>query len=515
MFEPIVTRTFHEDVEEGDSSFTVEVPKSYDSVVLPNSEMRRRQFYFSDLYLIPGFYKQRAAQLGLELEEEQENLIDLEFRMTFNVSADLFKDVDNRLQDIKFQHANASVTVDKLLKTVNAHFQATKPEGILHPVFFLDWVDLDWMIDDEEVIEPDVVVPTATLLYYGSEEYTDDLFYNALEPSMRSVPGVNNFKFPSQAFISPDIWSTLRVRIHIAPNTKILVSTNSLLEQLGFTAEQMDAPKDRNRIVFENPVTDSYITVVAEGPVKKNGKIAGTTTTIFPVPSKKTFQTEWLKLVPKMSDFDNNEYMLTLVKEGFATLSEKANILVDIELVAGKKQFRLVYPNNNRLSVVVHVDRDFSNRLGYEGRINIDSNIHSVPIAEKNTRVDAEGQSRALAYDTVMIMITMESSSSTSTVGLDETLLACLYPTGSGTMAMTNRPPAQNYFSFDLTNSKSKHGDYYTTLYPRSVYLPTVYSGHKMVPVKFNVWAIGKGSLKSAINWKVPFSIGGVLEGRI
>ena len=515
MFEPIVTRTFHEVVEEGGTSFTVEVPKSYDSVVMPNSEIRRRQFYFSDLYVIPGFYKQRAAQLGLELGEEEEGLIDLECRMTFTVSPDLFKDVDNRLQEIKWQHTNAPSLVDELVKTINAHFQATKPEGIVHSVFFLDWVDLDWMEDDEMVVEPDTVVPQSTLLYYGTEEYSDELYFDALEPSTRSVPGTNNFKFPSQAFIEPELFSNVRLRLHIAPNTKMLVSTSSLLEQLGFSAEQLGAPKDRKRFVFENPVTNSYFTLVADGPLKNNGTIAGTPTTIFPVPVKRTFQTDWLKMVPTMSDYDQNEYILTLVKEGFAALSNKANILVDIDLLAGKKQFKVLFPNNNRLSAIVHVDRDFSTRLGYEGRFNIDNNVFSVPIAEKHTRVDAEGQSRALSYDTVMIMITMESSSSTITAGLDETLLACLYPSGSGTMAMTNRPPAQNYFSFDLPSNKGKHGDYYTTLYPRSVYLPTVYSGDRMVPVKFNVWAIGKGSVKSAINWKVPFSIGGVLEGRI
>jgi hypothetical protein len=361
MFEPIVTRTFHEVVEEGGASFTVEVPKSYDSVVMPSSEIRRRQFYFSDLYLIPGFYKQRAAQLGLELgEEDEEDLIDLECRMTFTVSQDLFKDVDNRLQDIKWQQTNAVTLVDELVKSINAHFQATKPEGILHSVFFVDWIDLDWMEDEEMVVEPDTVVPQSSLLYYGTDEYSDELYFEALEPSTRNVPGTNNFKFPSEAFTVPEVFSNLRLRIHIAPNTKILVSTNSLLEQLGFSAEQLGLPKDRKRFVFENPVTDSYFTLVADGPVKQNGTIAGTPTTIFPVPVKRTFQTDWLKMVPKMSDYDQNEYILNLVKEGFAALSEKANILVDLDLLAGKKQFKVLFPNNNRLSAIVHVDRDFS-----------------------------------------------------------------------------------------------------------------------------------------------------------
>jgi hypothetical protein len=67
-----------------------------------------------------------------------------------------------------------------------------------------------------------------------------------------------------------------------------------------------------------------------------------------------------------MNEFDNNEYILKLVKEAFATLSKNANIHVDIELVQGKRQFRIVFSNNDRLGVVVHVDIDFSARLGFE-----------------------------------------------------------------------------------------------------------------------------------------------------
>ena len=518
MFEPIVTRTFHEVMEEGESSFTIEVPKSYGSVVLPNSEVRHRQFYFSDLYLIPGFYKQRAAQLGLELEEEKESaLIDLTIRMTLSISPNLYKNEDGTAE-VKFQHGNTEQAVNALMKNVNAHFEATKPEGIVHSVFFLDWVDLDWMEDGEEesgMLDANEVVPSEVMLYYNGEEYSDALYFDALEPSTRKLPGVNNFKFPSQAFQSRDLWANIRVRFHIAPNTKMLVSTHTLLEQLGFSKAQLGVPKDRNRYVFENPMTDAYITMVAEHPIKNGGLITGTTTTIFPAAVKKSFQTDWEKITPKMSDYDSNDYIERLAKEAFRSLSSKANILVDLKYEAQRKAFQIVFPRNANLRAVVHCDRDFSNRLGFEGRFNIDSSVISVPVGEKNSRVDAEGQSRALSYDAVMVMVTMESSSSAITVGLDETLLACLYPTGSGTMAMTNRPPAQNYFSFESGNGKNNHGEYFTALYPRSVYLPTVYSGDKTVPMKFNVWAIGKGSKKTRLNWKVPISIGGVLEGRV
>lgn len=515
MFEPIVTMTFHEVIEEGESSFTIEVPKSYGSIVMPNLEVRHRQFYFSDLYFIPGFYKQKAAQLGLEQEENTAGLIDFQFRMSYTVSPDLYKNAAGT-EDVKFEHGNTERAVDVLIKQVNAHFESTKPENIVSSVFFLDWIDLQWTEDGEDessMMDPSIVIPTLTSMYYGADEYNEELFFNALEPSTRKLPDVNNFKFPSNAAQSPDLWANIRIRLNIAPNTKILVSTHTLLEQLGFTIEQLALPKDRRRYVFENPTTDAYITMVAQNPIKTGGRITGTTTTIFPAIVKKTFQSDWHRLTPILKDYDKNNYILNIVKDAFDAVSRKSNISVGIEFQPMQRQFRVEFPRNNRLSAVVNCDRDFSIRLGYEGRFSIDNTVLPVAVNDRSSKVDAEGQSRAIVYDTVMAMITMENSSSAITAGMDETLMACLYPSGSGTMSMTSRPPATNFFEYQ--NGKTKHGEFYPTLYPRSVYLPTVYSGDKKVPMKFNVWAVGKGSKKTPLSWKVPISVGGVLEGRV
>ena len=139
----LVTKTFHEVVPEGQSSFTIELPRWFLSASLPDSEMRRRQFYFSELYLIPGFYKQRAAQLGLDQEEEASTTIDLEFRFSCDVSPDLFKDATSN-EEIKYEQGMRANRIDQLTKNINAHFEVKKPEGINHAVFFLDWINTEW-----------------------------------------------------------------------------------------------------------------------------------------------------------------------------------------------------------------------------------------------------------------------------------------------------------------------------------------------------------------------------------
>jgi len=89
-------------IEDGELSFTIEVPKSLGSIVMPNLEVRHRQFYFSDLYFIPGFYKQKAEQLGFEEEENMEGLIDFLLCMSYIVFPDLYKNAAGT-EDIKFE----------------------------------------------------------------------------------------------------------------------------------------------------------------------------------------------------------------------------------------------------------------------------------------------------------------------------------------------------------------------------------------------------------------------------
>ena len=519
----LVTKTFHEVVPEGQSSFTIELPRWFLSASLPDSEMRRRQFYFSELYLIPGFYKQRAAQLGLDQEEEANTTIDLEFRFSCDVSPDLFKDATSN-EEIKYEQGMRANRIDQLTKNINAHFEVKKPEGINHAVFFLDWIDTEWnnlllekdpnlsTEEDESNLQPKDIVLQMLMEYYGTADYSEALHFNCLELSTRQLPGVNNFKFPPTAFTSADRLNKIRMRMHIGPNTKVLFSTNTLLEQLGFSVEQIGTATDKKRYPFENNNSDRYVTIVAKNPVKPTGVIAGSPTSILPVVVNKALHSNWKTIQMKMSDFDNNQQMLVIVKEAFAKVSSQTNIAVDLDYNERTKTFKILFPQNDRLSVVVHCERDFSKRLGYENRTNITSSVTSVPVDIGSTKVDAEEQSRALSYDTVMALVTMEQSSSATTDSLDETLMACLFPTSSGTMGMTSRtcccsPPKRK--------KKKKDDGFTPKLIHRAAFLPAFNSGNHTTFVKFNIWTTAKNSKMEPLNWKIPFAIGGVLEGKV
>ena len=79
-----VYKPFQEEVNAGHSSFTFSLPRHYASASLhANGEMKKRNFYFSEFNIVPSFYSQRAAQLGLDFESEQSATVTLDLRFSF------------------------------------------------------------------------------------------------------------------------------------------------------------------------------------------------------------------------------------------------------------------------------------------------------------------------------------------------------------------------------------------------------------------------------------------------
>ena len=70
------------------------------------------------------------------------------------------------------------------------------------------------------------------LVYYG-EIYDPVKHYNALPPSARTIYGVNNYLFPTE--LTEDNLNNIRLRLNIAPNTNVNVSTNGHLREMGFS----------------------------------------------------------------------------------------------------------------------------------------------------------------------------------------------------------------------------------------------------------------------------------------
>ena len=155
--EAVVSRPFYERIDAECSSFTVAVPRNYClSSDIGNKEegfTRRRKFYLSELNIVPGFYSQKAFQLGVESDAAERKMggpiEEYLMRIAINASANLYFDSSTGLAQTKFSQKTKGFMLERIVKEINDFFEAKKPAEISSTPFFIDWVDEGWSEDFE------------------------------------------------------------------------------------------------------------------------------------------------------------------------------------------------------------------------------------------------------------------------------------------------------------------------------------------------------------------------------
>jgi hypothetical protein len=124
----------------------VQVPQSF---CLDGS--RQREFLFSELALVPGFFSQKAFQLGVESDvgERTSGGPTQEYQLRYEIATgkNLYFDLATGMLQDKFQQPrNRAYELVTLVKSINDFFESTKPMDVAGLPFFLDWVDLGWNV---------------------------------------------------------------------------------------------------------------------------------------------------------------------------------------------------------------------------------------------------------------------------------------------------------------------------------------------------------------------------------
>ena len=479
-----VYKPFQEEVNAGHSSFTFSLPRHYASASLhANGEMKKRDFYFSEFNIVPSFYSQRAAQLGLDFEAEQSATVTLDLRFSFVYNKENMYKIQDTGADIKWD-ANLKVfRIDRAMDSINEFFDLHKPESMPQSPVFLDWYDTEWSEPN-----PAAVIPHILHDYYeeADEEAPFD-YVDALPKSVRQVRGANNYKFPTSALESQHVLARLRIRINLAPLTKILLSTDGMLIQMGFKADQYSRG-EHNKIVLENTSASQYLDLVAFRPPFLH--VLATTTTIIVKGIADRSESTFRQIEMTMAVFMHNEELAARLKQEFESLSRETNVYMNVQYVPGDSKFKIIFPSNPNIAANVHCDIELAERLGFGPITRITQNMSSIPIGEKSLAVDAENKSRALAFNTGMLFATLDGATGRQTDGLVEPLLATLLPTESGTFAIKSNSMLR---SFQLST-------------------PSL-TGHGHFPVKINLWTLTNGSKKVPLDWKIDVNVNGVLEG--
>ena len=578
-----VSRAIYERLDAGASGFTVQVPQSFCS-----DGSRQRECSISELALVPGFFSQKAFQMGVESDaaERASGGPSQEYTLRFQITTEenLYHDVATGTVPNKYALPRKT-TVGDFVQAVGDFFESTKPADVASLPVFIDWVDLSWEVvtevmdtdsegeeeqqqaaaaeeeaepegeaeleeegaaaegeeaaaeeeaaPEEEAVqeeeaapeegeeeaaaaeeeaapteeapqlerkkretgaEPEVYLEAGTTeffrylvagtsgTYYG-QEYSDEEHFNALPASARTLPGVNNFAYPTSR--DRGVQSTLRLRLHVAPMTAVYFSNSGALDKMGFTAKTYGERVGR-RFVLKNASSEGYVVFQAENapaPLFFNRSPS----TFFCAPLRTVYLSPPVPLSVTQSNFKSNAELWQLLRGALRTLNGWTNLSVSVSYQTGDRKFAFAFPAG-RVSVDLHLDSRLAERLGY-GSAQTISRV-SVPIAATfdDVAIDAGGLSRALVWDTVLAAVTLDNASSITASGFDGPLMATLWPDEPGIMR--------------------------TSAEGTRVPVPTVQSGQASVPLTFRVWSLGKHSTVSPLDWPVHCFVAGILKGR-
>ena len=322
------------------------------------------------------------------------------------------------------------------------------------------------------------------LMFYNVNKIDPAVHSNKLQPTQMQVPQSNPFLFPSQAYESEELLVTLRIRICVAPNTKVLFSQKKMLTLLGFQTEKRVGYKYE----FVNPSLNSYMYFVAENPPTLKffnyGKINAavlSNTIVTPV------QNISMTLREKRS---NNELFKHL-KKMIDSLTNQTNIQFDVVYDSTEEKFQFKFTTNDAIKTTLFCVTDLSNRLGFGVKREINATDVSTPV--KNVIEKSSEKAKILAFDTGHVIITCFNTSSNQTSISNNQYMASLLPDHSGIMTIS--PCYGEYPNFIPPNYE--------------------HNNQNTVPLLCNMLKFNDIGEPVLFQWKTGAYISGILQGKV
>jgi hypothetical protein len=433
---------FRRYVPAGESTFSVPVPLYFAD----------RQFYFSYCTLTPRIFSDQAAKMDLDPPQELKEKFkyNIYYQGEYKEGLPLFPD-----SVVIFSSETSTLNI---VDRINNFFETKKPIGFNHLGVFIDWYDVRF---DEltNTSWDDFVQDLMAFQYYGVP-YDEKLHYNKLPLSARSVPGANNYLFPTSRV--EDVLSNLRFRINIAPNTNVVLSTDSQLLAMGFTPIQIGKRKKHNKFKMENNSISEFDFITAF--LKPSLTIMrGNQLNVGLEPHNNSFRTDpFTFTITREENFKNVNYK-TKLGEAMLNYAKESNLAFGFNYDASLKKFSFEFPNNSAFDYfVICISSELSERLGFDLNTDIkkENRIGKVTRDASDFNVDEiANEARALCFDTALVIISDYYNTSNTTVGLTNAYLTALYPTSSGTsmetpMMESCHTPATMMISSTLASAK-------------------------------------------------------------
>lgn len=330
---------FNQKINPGDSVFSINIDKNYVN----------RTFEFVTLTLVPDFYSLQALEQGLHDHMDVDQV-----REKFSI--DVYTNIQayNRVKYVPF---TTPLKVPEVLKYLNDFAESNKPEGILVPPIFFDWLHKDTINLDGH--KRHSFIKQRCQEFYG-KPFKREEHLTFLPDYMRSVDVYfNSFSVPT----NEAVWNDIRIRITIMPNVGSVFSNDHLFKALGFSDEQSHYGNHVSPFRYKNFRTHGTDSLIAEGPPTKTSFVSNTTVFLHPLYSHyrspvsyfQTFREHFTDPSLSIVDYSKNLYKIAY----------NMNLDFQITFDETERRFNFTFPQSELLNVILNVTPTFAYNVGF------------------------------------------------------------------------------------------------------------------------------------------------------
>lgn len=400
---------FSHKLEPGDSEFTIEVLSRF-------RDNPNRLFGFSSVTLCPDYFSKKAYKLDMDSERELKAVVQNQFHFEVEFDKSVF--------DVKAWSATAGDTsLGNVLKSINSHFEVTKPAGCIFPAVVFDWFDILSLGRD---IDSETFHKEKAKVYYG-EDYDATKHDNWLPMVYRDKTKLNNLLFPTK----PEAMDLIRIRMTTSPNVTVAFSNKELPEVLGIADTQLPE-KVKNQYQFKNTSVNSLVPIRFLNQPKFNKFTLSTKIHAYPssnfvvsnVGTLKTTVENERKPDMMAKDYNNN----------LKSLAFTLNLDVRLEHNAAEKKYKLILPASTGIRVSIRVPPYVGHKLGYGHVDNIKYNMTNLPYPVDDVTGDLLSRAQVLVYDAGMVVVSLDERGSQQTHQFATTFMAILEAHESGVL---------------------------------------------------------------------------------
>ena len=419
---------FQERIPSNSSIFTIPNPNKYRDGI-------KRVFSFKYLNIIPEYYSMLATQNNMD--DEKTNPIVTKHIFKFELK---FKQNFYKANLHEFTMASGTYVLSDLTKRLNIECEKGRPPSMSFPPLIFDWVD-DYIVGlfgKKRIAIEKYITESHESIYKmiypvddKGEEIEDEgatsfklaTHFNVLPESARSMPNCNNYLFPDE----PEAIPYSRVRMIIAPNTKISFSNENVLKALGFTPKNYGVRGALQRFHIDNQNPDSCLEIVAENPpsidlkvnVEKATKIYFAVSQTLSIFSTVLTTTKFIENRPDLLVADLETFLKKISEKCYAPF----------KVTYTNKKFTFNLPDDATLETKIYIPKSILERLAFQTNIISTSNKTSEVIEPE--QLDAAkymGLCKIITYDTCHVIVTLDGAPSMSNIGQPEQIMAALVP---------------------------------------------------------------------------------------